>query len=136
MKSYLRILCTALVLSFNVSICTGSGKADYRTVPLPEHIIVSETENPFILTPSTVISYPEASRQLKRNAELLAGYIRELTGIMPDITAERPDSDVIVLSDNLSDDLSDKNGEAYEITVTESAIEIKGASASSNFRGL
>lgn len=136
MKSYLRILCTALVLSFNASICTGSGKADYRTVPLPEHIIVSETENPFILTPSTVISYPEASRQLKRNAELLAGYVRELTGIMPDITAERPDSDVIVLSDDLSDDLSDKNGEAYEITVTESAIEIKGASASGNFRGL
>ncbi len=54
--------------------------ADYRIVPLP-HEINKVEGSPFIIDENTVISFSSANDSLRRNAEQLQGYVKELSGI-------------------------------------------------------
>ena len=73
----------ALVLTFCTGMIACSGgkavKGDYGVVPLPQEVTLTNG-NPFVLSPSTKIFYPEGNDKMKKNAEFLASYIKEITG--------------------------------------------------------
>lgn len=106
-------------------------QADYEVIPLPQEISPAG-DNGFLLSESTVISYPQGNDGLKHNADILASYIKALTGFEPAITVDTPDADAIVLTDTLTSD----NAEGYRITVNDKQIRIDGASAAGNFYGI
>lgn len=126
----------ALVLAAGCLATSCSKKiqqeANYQVIPLPQEIIVDESAPGFLLSDATVISYPAENDTLRRNAELLAEYLKTLTGNTLQITDQTPESNVI----RLTDGLTNENTEAYKLTVNENAIEIQGASAAGNFYGI
>lgn len=104
--------------------------ADYRVIPLPKSIIMSESKS-FELKPSTVISYPEGGAKLATTAELLAEYIAEFTGIKLKITDNDRTRNVI----RLRTGFDSTSKEAYKFTVDAKAIEITGSSSAGVFYG-
>lgn len=106
--------------------------ANYAVVPLPQEITAGNTEGGFKLESSTVITYPEGNEPMKRNAELLAQYLKELTSMSFTISDKSADKNAIVLLDNLDN----SNSEAYSLTVTPELITINGASAAGTFYGI
>ena len=52
---------------------------------------------PFILSTSTHIGYPEGNEKLRQTAVFLSGYIREMTGIETEVTADTGSSNSIRL---------------------------------------
>ena len=105
-------------------------KASYQVIPLPQ-AITEQQGTPFVLSAYTVIAYPEGNNKLKRNAELLAGYIFNLTGTQLPVVSNAPKTNAIVLKDDLKSD----NSEAYNLTITPELITINGASPAGNFYG-
>lgn len=105
--------------------------ADYQVIPLPHEIAAGGGEG-FKLTGSTLIAYPQTDSVLHKNAELLAGYLAQLTGEELRISDDTTATDAIVLKAGLAD----SNPEAYRITVSPSRIIIDGASAAGNFYGI
>lgn len=106
-------------------------KADYGVVPLPNEIKTADGSG-FLLNGSTLIAYPKDDAALRRNAGLLAGYLKQLTGFDLKLTTKVPKRNAIVLSDRLSSE----NPEAYSIRVSDRMIAIDGASAAGNFYGI
>lgn len=129
-----KILALTLSATFSLStlLANEGSTADYRTVPLPQSIVSDAAKPSFTLSASTVIAYPAKDAGLKRNAELLAEYLQQLTGLRLKLTAKSPGKNAIVLADNLASD----NKEAYEITVNKDLITINGATAAGNFYGI
>ncbi len=105
--------------------------ADYNVVPMPSEI-KSVEGNGFILNESTLIAYPADNQQLKQNAELFAGYLKQLTGYDLEIVAGVPAENAVVLTDSLKSE----NPEAYSISVDSKCINVAGASPAGNFYGL
>ncbi len=87
---------------------------------------------PFELSATTVIAYPEGNAVMKRNAELLADYLEQMTGDRLALTGDAPAKDVIVLS--LGD--GEGNPEGYTLSVTPERISIEGASEAGVFYGM
>lgn len=107
--------------------------ADYsKVVPLPATIISDATQKGFQLNPNTVIIVNSNCDKMQKNAELLAGYIKKLTGYKLKVVSKGVAKNAILLNDKLDS----KNKEAYTLTVSENAIQINGASASGNFYGI
>lgn len=110
----------------------GLGKADYEVVPIPRSMELKDGK-PFVLDSNTTIACGADDPSLQRNAEMLARYIKDITGL--DIEVNNKVTNVgkqIVLSTGLSN----TNPEGYKITVTPDKIEIEGASAAGNFYGI
>lgn len=106
-------------------------QADYDVIPLPQHI-EQMSGKAFNLSYNTVIVYPAGDDTMKRNAEFLAGYIKEQTGKELEVTDQSVDKNAIVLSTGLDD----KNKEAYHLKVGKQLIRIQGASAAGVFYGI
>ncbi len=113
------------------AIAAEKASARYDVVPLPASIALKDQPG-FTLTKSTVISYPKGDKQLKRNAELLADYLFQTTGLKLQLTTKQPKKNAIILTANLKSD----NSEAYRLTVNDNAISIDGATAAGNFYGI
>ncbi|MBP9031646.1 MAG: family 20 glycosylhydrolase [Dysgonomonadaceae bacterium] len=107
-----------------------SKQANYEVIPLPSEITVT-TEKPFVLSSSTKIVFPNGNDKMKKNAEFLSEYLQTSVGIKPEVTSNTAKSAVI-----LSLGLENKNPEAYQITVNDKAITIKGASEAGVFYGI
>ncbi|HHV86763.1 MAG TPA: family 20 glycosylhydrolase [Petrimonas sp.] len=105
--------------------------ANYEVIPLPSEIATS-AGNPFVLSPSVKIVFPEGNEKMQRNAEFLAEFLETSTGIKPDITSVTPDNNAIILAVGLQN----PNAEAYEIVVNENTITITGASEAAVFYGI
>lgn len=124
-----------MALSLVCLISAGCSKepsiADYNVVPLPNEIKTVEGEG-FTLDESTKIAVPAENAQLKRNAELFVGYLKQLTGYELEVVENVPAENVIVLTDSLISE----NPEAYRIAVDSNVIAVNGASAAGNFYGL
>ena len=54
--------------------------ADYNVVPLPNSVTMTGDE-PFELTTSTTVAYPEGNKDMERNAQFLASYVNDATGM-------------------------------------------------------
>lgn len=106
-------------------------QADYQVIPLPLQIELAGNGS-FTLDNSTVIAYPDGNDVMKRNAELLSEYLKQMTGKTVKLTTSAPASNVIVLAA----DLQNENPEAYSLTVTPELVTINGASPAGNFYGI
>ena len=85
--------------------------ASYSVIPLPQEVKEGAGEG-FHLTSSTKIAYPAGNEALKNDAELLASYLRQMTGHELKVTDAATESDVI----SLRDDLGSSNPEGYVLT--------------------
>ncbi len=107
--------------------------ANYDVVPRPQSIEIQDPGTKgFVLKPSTKITYAQGDSVLRRNAELLAEYVKQMVGLDLEITDKPLKNNAIALSATLQND----NPEAYELTVTSKLITIDGASAAGNFYGI
>ena len=104
-------------------------EADYRVIPLPEHIDVSGSGF-FILDDGTKIVRGEGVSE--KDAAFLLDYIRETSGIECSI-ASKARRNAIFLS--VMQD-SEGNPEGYEIVVDKSGIHICGNSSDGLFHGI
>lgn len=111
-------------------------KANYDVVPMPRNIEMKEGK-PFVLDANTTIACTNNDPQLRKNAALLAEYIKDLTGfdipVRQDALPGGEAGGKLIL---LSSELLSENPEAYEITVTPDLILIGGATPAGNFYGV
>ena len=136
--NYIRMKLTALStlgmasLLTIMSSCTQSlQKADYQVIPLPNEI-VSVKETPFKLRNGIIISYPSAEKGMKENAEFLADYVKQETGIILEPKADATGKKMI----RLATGLASENPEAYRMKVNGGEILIEGASDAGVFYGI
>lgn len=130
----LMILAAAALLLFSACSSGPVQTASYNNViPLPQDIEMSaDSTDGFTLNSVTVISYPASAPELKTEAQLLQGFVEQLTGHRLQITDQAPEKNVISLCAGL---LSD-NPEGYVLTVGPEAIVINGATSAGTFYGI
>ena len=135
MKKISKLMAVLLSAGILFSCTPQEGKstqtANYEVIPLPSEITVSEG-NPFVLSSSTKIIFPDGNEKMQRNAEFLAEFLQLSTGIKPAITSATSNKNAIVLALGLQSE----NAEAYELAVNENAITITGASEAAVFYGV
>lgn len=105
---------------------------NYEVVPLPKSITPAK-EAPFILSTSTHIGYPEGNEKLRQTAVFLSGYIREMTGIETEVTADTGSSNSIRL---VLDRTAVSSPEGYRLKVGKRDITITGSSEAGIFYGI
>ena len=103
----------------------------YEVIPLPQSISYTH-QKPFELDAQTVITYPQGDALLQRNAQFLASYLKEITGLT--LTTEPNVNSGKVI--RLKTDLKKPNQEAYQLTVVSEQITIDGASSAGVFYGI
>lgn len=121
----MKLLSTLLAL---VPLAAGAATADYNVIPLP-NTIEAQPGAAFVL--GTDVTILADGAEMQRNAGVLAGYIKEATGVnvsVNDVSAAR----YIRLVANLNDNHS----EAYTINVSADSMVINGASAAGTFHGM
>lgn len=105
---------------------------DLKVIPLPQYVTQQAAENPFVVTRQTSITYPEGNEKLQKTAELLSSYIEEVTDICPKVRTGATASHGIALS--VSEEIKEKEG--YQLTVSETGIQLKGGSEAGVFHGI
>lgn len=110
---------------------TAAGQtADFNIIPRPQQVNVSN-DAPFTLSAKTVISLGTNSQDMKRNANMLASYIEQTTGIHPAIGKSKNGAAII-----LTIDKTIANAEGYKLDADAKQIRITGASAAGVFYGI
>ena len=110
---------------------TAAGQtADFNIIPRPQQVNVSN-DAPFTLSAKTVISLGTNSQDMKRNANMLASYIEQATGIRPAIGKSKNGAAII-----LTIDKTIANAEGYKLDADAKQIRIAGASAAGVFYGI
>ncbi len=110
---------------------TAAGQtADFNIIPRPQQVNVSN-DAPFTLSAKTVISLGTNSQDMKRNANMLASYIEQATGIRPAIGKSKSGAAII-----LTIDKTIANAEGYKLDADAKQIRIAGASAAGVFYGI
>jgi glycoside hydrolase family 20, candidate beta-N-acetylhexosaminidase len=124
------------MISCKSTTTNGEGStANYEIVPTPEMITNPQTEadKPFVLTADTKLIYPEGDAALQQYAGFLQEYIKKQTGIEVKVAPnQNNEANTISLSQNYSND----NKEAYQVTITANNITINGASKAGTFYGV
>lgn len=116
----------ALMLMFAVVATVNAQTVNFNSV-LPQPQSIKNGVGSYLLTNSATIAYD--NKLLKREAEFLAEYIGDVTGMKLNVKRGKGD---IVLKTSLKSD----NKEAYTLTVSTQGIEINGASAAGVFYGV
>ena len=117
-----------LFLCCGLLSCTdNTPTADYRVVPLPQEITAADGAG-YTITASTPIVYSDAS--LKREAQFLAEYIKEKTGLELNTTADAAKGITLAIG-NVCD-----NKEGYKLTVNADGVNITGNTAAGVFYGV
>ena len=106
--------------------------ADYNVVPLPKSIVMQKGE-PFVMSNTTNVVYPEGNDLMKRNAEFLVEYVKKSTGLTLTVTTkpQKKASNII-----LSLDKKAVGTEAYKIVVTKKSAVISGLTPNGVFYGI
>lgn len=126
LKSFIAASAT-LVASLG-ALPAAAQTADFHVVPLPKVVKAAQGGN-FELSAKTCIAYPQGDKALKRNADYLAAYIKQATGLTLPVTSMSVQRGCIKLTASLKD----SNPEAYNIRVNSDIILLDGASAAGNF---
>ena len=103
--------------------------AEYQVIPLPQEII-EEKGDGFVLDKSTCIVY-KGDETMKRNAELLAEYVKESTGLDLAITDVETAGAITISTGEAGE-----NAEDYILTADSEGVEITGASPAGVFYGI
>lgn len=110
---------------------TAAGQtADFNIIPRPQQVNVSN-DAPFTLSAKTVISLGTNNQDMKRNANMLASYIEQATGIRPTVGKSKNGAAII-----LTIDKTIANAEGYKLDADAKQIRIAGASAAGVFYGI
>lgn len=110
---------------------TAAGQtADFNIIPRPQQVKVSN-DAPFTLSAKTVISLGTNSQNMKRNANMLASYIEQATGIRPAVGKSKNGTAIV-----LTIDKTIANAEGYKLDADAKQIRIAGASAAGVFYGI
>lgn len=110
---------------------TAAGQtADFNIIPRPQQMNVSN-DAPFTLNAKTVISLGTNSQDMKRNANMLASYIEQATGIRPTVGKGKSGAAIV-----LTIDKTIANAEGYKLDADAKQIRIAGASAAGVFYGI
>ena len=110
---------------------TAAGQtADFNIIPRPQQVNVSN-DAPFTLSAKTVISLGTNSQNMKRNANMLASYIEQATGIRPAVGKGKNGATIV-----LTIDKTIANAEGYKLDADAKQIRIAGASAAGVFYGI
>lgn len=106
---------------------------DLEVIPLPNEVSQVNDGTSFVIDESTTICYPEGNEKMKRNAEFLAAYIKQVAATEVRLSADAKGGDnSIVLS--LDNTLS--NDEGYELSVSKEQISLKGKTEAGVFYGI
>ena len=103
--------------------------SNYNVIPLPQEIISNEAEG-FILDNSTSIVF-SGDEAMKRNAEFLAEYIKECTGLELEVTEGYCENAISLAVEELGE-----NSEAYRLVVDSKEVKITGDSPAGVFYGI
>ena len=103
-----------------------------NVVPQPMSVEQDLEAAPFVVNKNTTIVCPEGNATMQRNAEFLAKYIAQSTGITPRITSEKKQKNAIVLAV----DGSIGNREGYTLKSGNNGVTIKGGSEVGVFYGI
>lgn len=104
--------------------------ADYNVVPLPNSVTMTGDE-PFELTPSTTVAYPERNKDMERNAQFLARYVNDATGMTLSVVPGKAKKGIrLVLDKKVSGE------EAYTIMVDKKGVTIAGSTPKGVFYGV
>ena len=106
--------------------------ADYNVIPLP-HSIVMTKGKAFTLNSNTTIVCTSSDELMQKNAQFLANYINELTGLKLTVSNVKPKKGGYI---ELSLDKSILGDEAYTIAVNDKKISISGMSSAGMFYGI
>ena len=110
---------------------TAAGQtADFNIIPRPQQVNVSN-DAPFTLSAKTVISLGTNNQEMKRNANMLASYIEQATGIRPTVGKSKNGTAIV-----LTIDKTIANAEGYKLDADAKQIRIAGASAAGVFYGI
>jgi hexosaminidase len=112
--------------------CSDGQKAqgDYAVIPLPQEVAIQGSA-PFLLKPSTPITYQEGDAEMEQTARFLASYIKEVTGYEPKVTMGDAGKGIHL---SIASDIRNKEG--YRLLVSENGVEIAGASNAGIFYGV
>ncbi len=131
MNIFKKLASSLLLALFLLSSSVAFGaNADYRVIPLPNSI-VAQSGKGFTLNANTKVVYPKGNVKMQKNAEFLAQYLKEQTG-MNITTATSGGANAIVLNNKLKA----SNKERYQLTVSSKQITISGASEAAVFYGI
>lgn len=104
-------------------------QADYRVVPLPQSI--TPTRHPaFIFSATTPIVYEGEDADVKRQAQFLADYIEQATGIKASVMNQKPKKTPAIV---LVIDKKIEGPEAYRLTVTDNQVTLAGGTSAGVF---
>lgn len=104
--------------------------ADYNVVPLPNSVTMTGDE-PFELTTSTTVAYPEGNKDMERNAQFLARYVNDATGMTLSVVPGKAKKGIrLVLDKKVSGE------EAYTIMVDKKGVTIVGSTPKGVFYGV
>ena len=110
---------------------TAAGQtADFNIIPRPQQVNVSN-DAPFTLNAKTIISLGTNNQDMKRNANMLASYIEQTTGIRPAVGKSKNGAAIV-----LTIDKTIANAEGYKLDADAKQIRIAGASAAGVFYGI
>lgn len=104
--------------------------ADYNVVPLPNSVTMTGGE-PFELTPSTTVAYPEGNKDMERDAQFLARYVNDATRMTLSVVPGKAKKGIrLVLDKKVSGE------EAYTIMVDKKGVTIAGSTPKGVFYGV
>ena len=110
--------------------CTEVKEANYQIIPMPLDIQLAE-QGKFVLTEGTSVIYPENNEKMQNNANFLAEYVKEKTGITLAPTTEAKRKGIILKVEE-----NKEKPEGYTLKVTTDNVTICGGSEAGVFYGI
>ncbi|MBR5842136.1 MAG: family 20 glycosylhydrolase [Bacteroidaceae bacterium] len=110
--------------------CTEVKEANYQIIPMPLDIQLAE-QGKFVLTEGTSVIYPENNEKMQNNANFLAEYVKEKTGITLAPTTEAKRKGIILKVEE-----NQEKPEGYTLKVTTDNVTICGGSEAGVFYGI
>ena len=102
--------------------CTEVKEANYQIIPMPLDIQLAE-QGKFVLTEGTSVIYPENNEKMQNNANFLAEFVKEKTGITLAPTTEAKRKGIILKVEE-----NQEKPEGYTLKVTTDNVTICGGS--------
>ena len=109
---------------------SASETGDWHVIPLPNQMENVEGK-PFVVSGKTTVYCADGDAKQRRNAEFLASYIKEMTGIACNVTTRRANNQI-----RLSLTSVPGGGEAYRLHATRKTITLEGTTHAGVFYGL
>lgn len=132
MNNNLKSIALAIIIGLLFAQCTPTPttQANYEVIPMPQNIMLSNSDSQFVLHSGTLISYTSGNEDMARNAQFLQTYLTDQLGytlrIEPGIASKG-----IVLKLN-----EGQASEGYTITVDADRVLVEATSPAGIFYGI